>query len=498
MKLKLLILFLLAIQYSFAQDLSIGYNANDVVQHPMQPLAKPAYLQSVTDPSFPSTEIRRITEATAGDFIAPMYSTIQSWNADESLMIVYKKGGTHQLLNGQNYTFIRDLTDVSPDDVESIFWSFTDPDVLFYMDNFNDNLYSYNVQTQVKTIIVNIRTISGCPTSDGLSGGNDIQMMSWDNDVFSFRCGNNAAYYYRISTATLTQFNIANISFTAPMPFPSGNLFFHKEKVYDVNGNFVRDLNIDKTEHSCIGKLSNGDDAIFAIAFEQGPSGGCQGSLVAHNATTGNCFSVTPVSTPDGSADLYAYPKSGTHISSLAHKNTEGGWVAVSSLGFEKDGVRILDQELYIAKVNEFDADVYRVAHHRSDEDEINYWGEPHVTISPTGTRLLFGSDWSGTEDGISVDSYVAELNSFTLSTVSSTLVSNIKIYPNPVTDVLSVEANNQDTLNYSIYDITGKKLVKKSMTSQDNIDVSNLSNGVYFVQFTSKTAKQTLKFIKK
>lgn len=44
-----------------------------------------------------------------------------------------------------------------------------------------------------------------------------------------------------------------------------------------------------------------------------------------------------------------------------------------------------------------------------------DYWGEPHVTISPIGTRLLFGSDWSGSEDGVSVDSYVAELSSYTL-----------------------------------------------------------------------------------
>jgi len=37
------------------------------------------------------------------------------------------------------------------------------------------------------------------------------------------------------------------------------------------------------------------------------------------------------------------------------------------------------------------------------------YFGEPHVTISPTGTRLLFGSDWY---DSGAVDSYVIELPS--------------------------------------------------------------------------------------
>ena len=485
-----LIIFVLFIQHGFSQDLSQGYIANDLVQHPMQPLAKPGYLASVTDPSFPSTQIRRISEATPGDFIVPMYNTIQSWNADESLMIVYG-GGVHKLLNGQHYAFIRDMSDINPDDLEAVFWSFSDPNILFYMDNTNDNLYSYNVQTQIKTIVVNIRTVSGCPNSSGITGGSDIQMMSWDNDVFSFRCGNSAAYYYRISTSTLTQFNITDIAFNAPMPFPSGNLFFHQGNVYEANGDFVRALNTSGGEHSCLGQLSNGDDAYFAISFEQGPSGGCQGTLVAHNATTGNCFSVTPVSD-------YAYPKSGTHMSALAHKNTEGGWVAVSSLGFQQDGVQILDQELFIAKVNEFDADVYRVAHHRSDEDDIDYWGEPHVTISPSGTRLLFGSDWSGTEDGISVDSYVAELNNYTLSTTEVPSTSLIfKVFTDANNQTLTVSGDFENIINFKIFNISGQVIMQSKLNANRNIDISNFSNGLYFISLSFNGSSQTLKFIR-
>ena len=491
MKKITLIIYIIILQQGFSQDLGQGYIVNDLVQHPMQPLAKPGYLASVTDPSFPNTQIKRITNAPAGSFIAPMYSTIQAWNADESLMIVYG-GGVHKLLNGQDYTFIRDMTDINPDDIEAVFWSFTDSEVLFYMDNNNDNLYRYNVQTQVKTIIVNIRTVSGCPSSSGLTGGSDIQMMSWDNDVFSFRCGNDSAYYYRISTSTLTQFNIADIAYNAPMPFPSGNLFHHEEKVYDANGNFVRDLNVNGTEHACLGKLSNGDDAYFTVSFEQGPNGGCQGTLVAHNATTGHCFSVTPVGD-------YAYPKSGTHISALAHKNTEGGWVAVSSLGFQQDGVQILDQELFIAKVNELDADVYRVAHHRSDEDNIDYWGEPHVTISPTGTRLLFGSDWSGVEDGISVDSYVAELNSNTLSNtevLSATSIIKVFTDANHETLIISGDFVNNKA-DYKIYNITGQIISQSKLNDSRSIDISTISNGLYFINLSIEGRIETLKFIK-
>lgn len=490
MKKITILLFCFLVFKSYSQNLGQGYIANDLEQHSMQVLEKPNYLESVTDPSFPNTEIRRITQATIGNFIKPMYSTIQAWNSDESLMIVYG-GGVHQLLNGQDYTFIRNLTDVVPDDIETIFWSFSDPDVFFYMDGNTDDLISYNVQTQVKTILVNIRTISNCDGSNGLTGGNDIQMMSWDNDVFAFRCGNDAAYYYRISTQTLTQFNIANIEYTAPMPFPSGNLFFHSGDVYDANGDFVRSLNVNGVQHSCLGKLSTGDDAYYNVNFEEGRYGGCQGTLVAHNATTGYCFPVTTY------AD-YGYPKSGTHISSLAHKNTEDGWVAVSCLGFQRDGVELLDQELFIAKVNEFDADVYRVGHHRSDEDPFSYAGEPHVTISPTGTRLLFASDWSGSVDGDSVDSYVAELSSFTLSGPEvETIKQAITLFPNPVTHELQLQSPLNLFIDYSIKDVSGKIIIENRFFNQKQIDVSQLAKGLYFATFYIGNNQQTLKFIK-
>ncbi|WP_452233140.1 T9SS type A sorting domain-containing protein [Lacinutrix sp. MEBiC02595] len=490
MKKITLLIFCFILQKGFSQNLGQGYIANDLVQHPMQSLTKPAYLQSVADPSFPNTQIRRITNASSGNYIKPMYSTIPAWNADESLMLVYG-GGTHQLLNGQNYTFIRNLTDVNPDDIENIFWSFTEPDILFYMDGSTDDLIRYNAQTQVKTILVNIRTISSCVSGNGLTGGNDIQMMSWDSDVFAFRCGNDAAYYYRISTGILTEFSISNIAFTAPMPFPSGNLFFHLGDIYDANGDFVRSLNLDViNEHSCLGKLSNGHDALFAIGFEEGPNGGCQGTLVAHDATTGSCFSVTPTSD-------YAYPKPGTHISALAHANNEDGWVAVSSLGFQRDGVQILDQEIFVAKVNASDADVYRVAHHRSDRDSFGYEGEPHVTMSPTGTRLLFGSDWSGAEDGISVDSYVAELDVYSLGILEGKTNTSIQIYPNPVVDFLHVSAEDVSTLKYKIITISGQVVLESEAITNTKISVESLSKGIYFVTFYSNEKVETYKFIK-
>ena len=101
----------------------------------------------------------------------------------------------------------------------------------------------------------------------------------------------------------------------------------------------------------------------------------------------------------------YPYPPSGTHVSAPIYNRP--GWVFLSIIG-DEDGSGPLDQELVLANTNPGGA-VCRIAHHRSVEAQ-DYWGEPHVTGSPSGTRALFGSDWSG---GPSVDTYVVELPSY-------------------------------------------------------------------------------------
>ena len=46
----------------------------------------------------------------------------------------------------------------------------------------------------------------------------------------------------------------------------------------------------------------------------------------------------------------FVYSKTETHVSAVAHKNTEGGWLVASMIGYEEDGVALLDQELIISQ----------------------------------------------------------------------------------------------------------------------------------------------------
>ena len=65
---------------------------------------------------------------------------------------------------------------------------------------------------------------------------------------------------------------------------------------------------------------------------------------------------------------------------------------------------------------------VFRVAHHRSTGNwssapQSNYWAQPNVTLSPSGTRILVQSDWGDgnprapvVNPDAPVDTYVIEL----------------------------------------------------------------------------------------
>ena len=65
-----------------------------------------------------------------------------------------------------------------------------------------------------------------------------------------------------------------------------------------------------------------------------------------------------------------------------------------------------------------------------------------------------------------------------------SEVTSNISIYPNPVKDVLTIEGSY---ISIEIVDVFGKLVL--SSRSQKEIDVSNLSNGVYFANIKNQKA---------
>jgi uncharacterized delta-60 repeat protein len=109
--------------------------------------------------------------------------------------------------------------------------------------------------------------------------------------------------------------------------------------------------------------------------------------------------------------------------------------------------------------------------------------------------KILVGGDFS-TYKGNSTSAYLIKLHTEqSLSTTSFDAANTFIIYPNPVQDVLHLQANNFTSIKaVKIYDLQGKVVLEDT---NDTINVSNLSNGLYIIKVTTKEGEFTKKFIK-
>lgn len=74
---------------------------------------------------------------------------------------------------------------------------------------------------------------------------------------------------------------------------------------------------------------------------------------------------------------------------------------------------------------------------------------------------------------------------------------SNVKIYPNPANDFINIESNVNEITEVALYDILGKKVLSQNKLTNNRLDISNLTRGVYFIKINSNGNSITKKIIK-
>jgi len=72
----------------------------------------------------------------------------------------------------------------------------------------------------------------------------------------------------------------------------------------------------------------------------------------------------------------------------------------------------------------------------------------------------------------------------------------NVVMYPNPASTELSIRAAIDEEVNYTISDLSGRVVGTASFISEAKVDVSNISNGVYFVEIQTSKGNMTQKVI--
>ena len=115
----------------------------------------------------------------------------------------------------------------------------------------------------------------------------------------------------------------------------------------------------------------------------------------------------------------------------------------------------------------------------------------------PTGTTTI---TWTVTDDAGNTKTCSYDLTVNIASGTNNTTSSNgIKVYPNPASDFIKIESNHSIVNQIDIFDVTGK-LVKNSMINGNlqSIDISDLYQGIYFINIKANNTSQVFKLIKK
>ncbi len=123
------------------------------------------------------------------------------------------------------------------------------------------------------------------------------------------------------------------------------------------------------------------------------------------------------------------------------------------------------------------------------------------LVISDSGERVAMGSQLFNGPNG-SDSGRLRVFENQILGTEDVDLLSQIAVYPNPVSEILTISnLENKTLLSANIYSVTGR-LVKtfnlKDNNYNNTLDFSSLTNGVYFLKIQSEQTTVTKKIIKK
>ena len=87
---------------------------------------------------------------------------------------------------------------------------------------------------------------------------------------------------------------------------------------------------------------------------------------------------------------------------------------------------------------------------------------------------------------------YYPSLNLSTLNTETPELQLQVKVFPNPVKEVIYITHPTEQFFEIRISDVSGKQILQKTHQIQQPLNVQTLITGTYFVTVTTKESKQT------
>ena len=79
---------------------------------------------------------------------------------------------------------------------------------------------------------------------------------------------------------------------------------------------------------------------------------------------------------------------------------------------------------------------------------------------------------------------------------VDDVLASKFNVYPNPAKDFLTIDSRNINISSVNVFNVLGTKVLERKELNDNKLNISSLSNGVYFLSISADDATVTKKFI--
>ena len=124
------------------------------------------------------------------------------------------------------------------------------------------------------------------------------------------------------------------------------------------------------------------------------------------------------------------------------------------------------------------------------------------ATVKGSGTSASEKNYTFSDETPLSTSYYRVKSVDYTGGEATSKVVSvqrgkttSVKVYPSPVSEVLTVEMGSTDNATFTVVDIAGRTMLRQAAANQ--INVSALPKGLYFLTVEADGIKTTQKFVK-
>jgi uncharacterized protein YuzB (UPF0349 family) len=159
------------------------------------------------------------------------------------------------------------------------------------------------------------------------------------------------------------------------------------------------------------------------------------------------------------------------------------------------------DGDMDLATINHHNAGTTAVYWHENTDGLGNFSPEQIISSNILGGRGIDAADLDndGDMDVLSasiIDYKIAWYENLTILGLEEASIKDVVLYPNPVKNTLQINSYDVVITNVAIYNFMGKKVLNKK-DSNAQIDLSNLSTGLYLVKIQTGKGELIKKVIK-